>query len=346
MNYGLENRVVVARFIGFFHQLGLLLNDGLENGRLHHVLNYVLHHLLCRVAESFGRVCAAFESVNHRIHNVRRIVAEDTAEVVVHLFESRFEVFLLLDERFERLLAVALKLSGRRDALGEFEIEVPVGFDEVFVFGDLCQAAIQVAPLSQTEESRFGVPGLDAEHAQPIVVALGLRVDELASALPLLFLFEFKAIVGERLNVALDASLDVVLPVLCEKEGSARLRQLVRTEDRFEVAGFALFGTEEFVVLQLLVVDLLLNVEQRLLVYGGRLKGFRHVAEYLHCPGFNRPDHAALRKALADVRHGAHCVHQPLGLFGHVLTACGFEERGELRRDFPDLVGCFGGGCP
>ena len=150
----------------------------------------------------------------------------------------------------------------------------------------------------------------------------------------------------ERLKVALDAALDVVLPVLCEEERSARLRQLVRTEDRFEVAGFALFDAEEFVVLQLLVVDLLLNVEQRLLVYGGRLKGFRHVAEYLHCPGFNRPDNASLCKALSDVRNGAHRVHQPLGLFGHILATCGFEECGEFRCDFPDLIGGFGGGCP
>ena len=170
--------ISVARCVGFFHQLGLLLLDGLEDGRLHHVLCHVAHHLLRHVPESFDRVRPPLESVNHRVHNVRRIVAKDTAEIVVHLFESRFEVFLLLDERFERFLAVSLKLSGRRDALGEFEIEVAVGFDEVFVFGDLCQAAIQVAPLSQTEEPRFGVAGLDAEHAQPIVVALGLRVDE------------------------------------------------------------------------------------------------------------------------------------------------------------------------
>ena len=214
-----------------------------------------------------------------------------------------------------------------------------VGFDEVFVFSELRYAAIQVAPLSQTEEPRFGVAGLHADHPQPVVIALGFLVEEDAAARPLLFLFERKAIVGQRFEVAFDALLDVRVPILCDEERTACLRVFVRPEDRFEVAGFEAFLPQEFVVLQLLIVDLLLNFEQRLLVCSGRLEGFRDIADSLARRSRDTTDNAALRKAFPDVRHGGHGFGQRVGLLAQVLTSRGFEHCGELRRNGGDHVG-------
>ena len=218
-----------------------------------------------------------------------------------------------------------------------------VGFDEVFVFGELCYTAVQVPPFAESEESRTRVPRLHADHAKPVVVALGFRVEEDAAACPLLFLFERKAIVGKRFEVALDALLDVRVPILCDEERTACLRVFVRPEDRFEVAGFEAFLPQEFVVLQLLIVDLLLNFEQRLLVCSGRLEGFRDIADSLARRSRDAAHNAALRKAFPDVRHGGHGFGQRVGLLAQVLTSRGFEHCGELRRNGGDHVGRGGG---